>query len=326
VTVATPDRRPTIGYHASHEQLGPDLLLEYVQLAERAGFTGAMSSDHFSPWSEEQSESAFAWAWLGAAMQATRLPFGIVCAPGQRYHPAIVAQAAATLSVMFPGRFWMAIGSGQAINEHITGERWPSKPERNARLRECADVIRALWAGETVDHRGLVTVEDAKLYTRPERPPMLVCAAITAETARWAGEWADAMITVNQPDDVLEGVADAFRSAAGAAKPMFLQVHLAWAPTDEEARENAWSEWRQNVGDSSVLTELRNPGQVARAGQHVRREDLDRAVRISADLDRHVAWLERDLERFDAVYLHEIGRDQRRFIEVFGERVLPRLG
>lgn len=133
-----------IGYHASHEQIGPDHLLDYVQLAEAAGFDAAMCSDHFYPWSDAQGESAFAWSWLGAALQATTIPFGVVCAPGQRYHPAVIAQAAATLAVMFPERFWMAIGSGQALNEHITGERWPSKRERNERLRECATIIRDL--------------------------------------------------------------------------------------------------------------------------------------------------------------------------------------
>lgn len=314
-----------IGYHASHEQLGPDRLLESVVLAERAGFDAAMCSDHFYPWSDAQGESAFAWSWLGAALQATSLPFGVVCAPGQRYHPAIIAQASATLAVMFPDRFWLAVGSGQALNEHITGERWPSKPERNARLRECADIIRALWAGDTVDHRGHVTVEDARLYTRPQNPPLLVGAAVTPATAAWVAEWADALITVSQPAEVLDEVIDAFRSSGGADKPAFLQVHLAYAPTDDEARQVAFAQWRQNVLDNAVMTELRNPHQISRAAVAVRPDDVDQAVRISADLARHVDWLERDLERFDAVYLHEVGPDQRRFIEAFGREVLPAL-
>lgn len=158
-------------YHASHEQFKPSALLKYVQAAEQAGFTAASSSDHFHPWSEQQGESGFSWAWLGAAMQATSLPFSVVCAPGQRYHPAIVAQAVATLAEMFPNRFWVSIGSGEALNERITGEHWLPKDERNARLKECADIIRALWAGETVTHYGRVCIEEAKLYTRPETPP-----------------------------------------------------------------------------------------------------------------------------------------------------------
>src|ERR687895_1437541 len=133
-----------IGIHCSHEQIPPRDLLAAVRHAEEAGFGAAMSSDHFSPWSERQGESGFAWSFLGAALEATRLPFGVVNAPGQRYHPAIIAQAAATLSSMYPGRFWVALGTGEASNEHITGDGWPAKDTRNARLRECVEVIRAL--------------------------------------------------------------------------------------------------------------------------------------------------------------------------------------
>src|SRR5687768_3833780 len=138
---------PAFGFHASHEQVHPSELLAAVQRAEEAGFDAAMSSDHFSPWSERQGESGFAWSWLGAAMATTGLPFRVVNAPGQRYHPAIIAQAIATLAEMFPDRLWVCLGSGEASNEHITGDRWPPKPTRNARLRECVDVIRALLGG-----------------------------------------------------------------------------------------------------------------------------------------------------------------------------------
>jgi probable non-F420 flavinoid oxidoreductase len=317
---------PIIGFHASHEQFPPDRLLRLVQAAEAAGFDAAMCSDHWAPWNEEQGESGFAWSWLGAALQATSLPFGVVNAPGQRYHPAIIAQAAATLSVMFPDRFWVAIGSGELMNEHITGERWPSKEDRNARLRESADIMRLLWAGETVSHEGHVTVSEAKLWTRPERPPMLVGAAVTPETAAWVAEWADALITVVQPPEVLDKVVDAFRSNGGDGKPMYLQVHLAYAATDDEARRAAFEQWRQNTLPSSVMADLRHPSQFAAAAQHVRPEDMDAAVRISSDPARHVEWLRADLGRgFSHLYLHEVGPEQERFIEVFGRDVLPAL-
>src|SRR5215217_9751297 len=194
---------PVYGLHCSHEQIPPSRLLAHVRDAEAAGFGAAMSSDHFSPWSERQGESGFAWSFLGAALHATALPFGVVNAPGQRYHPAIVAQAAATLSELFPGRFWLALGSGEASNEHITGDRWPPKAERRARLGEAVEVIRALLAGETVTHHGLVQVDRARLWTLPERPPMLVGAAISPETAAWVGGWADGLVTINQPHDRL---------------------------------------------------------------------------------------------------------------------------
>ena len=139
------------GYHASHEQYPPSELLRYVVAAEEVGFTGVMCADHYEPWLEENGHSGFAWSWLGAALQATkRMTFGCVNAPGDRYHPAIIAQAAATLVEMYPGRFWIAVGSGEALNEHVTGNRWPPKPQRNARLLECVEIMRALWQGETV--------------------------------------------------------------------------------------------------------------------------------------------------------------------------------
>jgi probable non-F420 flavinoid oxidoreductase len=317
---------PTIGFHASHEQFRPDRLLRLVQAAEAAGFDAAMSSDHWGPWSEAQGESGFAWSWLGAAMQATSLPFGIVNAPGQRYHPAIIAQAAATLNVMFPERFWIALGSGQLLNEHITGERWPAKQERNDRLREAADIMRLLWAGETVSHEGHVRVSEAKLWTRPQTPPVLVGAAVTPQTAAWVAEWADALITVSQADEQLDAVVEAFRSNGGAGKPMYLQVHLAYAPTDAEARDAAFDQWRQNTLPNSVMTDLAHPAQISAAAQHVTRDDLDGAVRISSDPGRHVEWLQRDIERgFDGLYLHEVGPEQERFVENFGREVLPRL-
>src|SRR5215213_809843 len=175
---------PVIGFHSSHEQVPPQDLLAAVRHAEEVGFTAAMCSDHFAPWSPRQGESGFAWSWLGAALATTSLPFGVVNAPGQRYHPAIVAQAVATLAAMFPGRFWVALGSGENSNEHVTGDPWPRKHVRDARLRECVDVIRALLAGEEVTHDGLVVVDRAKLWTLPEVPPALIAPAVSPATAR----------------------------------------------------------------------------------------------------------------------------------------------
>jgi len=317
---------PVVGFHASHEQFRPDRLLRLVRAAEAAGFDAAMCSDHWAPWSDEQGESGFAWSWLGAALQATSLPIGVVNAPGQRYHPAIIAQATATLNVMFPDRFWIAIGSGQLLNEHITGGAWPTKAVRNKRLREAADIMRRLWAGETVTHQGHLTISEATLWTRPEQPPLLVGAAVTPSTAAWVAQWADALITVVQPGEQLDAVVEAFRTNGGEGKPMYLQVHLAWAPTEKEARGAAFAQWRQNCLDNSVMTALAHPSQISAAATHVTPSDLDGAVRISADLGRHVEWLKGDLARgFDAIYLHEVGPEQERFVETFGRDVLSRL-
>src|SRR5687767_7353367 len=238
---------PLIGLHCSHEQIPPSRLLAHAVEAEAAGFQAAMSSDHFSPWSERQGESGFAWSFLGAALATTELTFGVVNAPGQRYHPAIVAQAAASLCQMFPGRLWVALGTGEASNEHITGAAWPGKAERNARLRECVEVMRALFAGEIVDHDGLVRVDRAKLWTLPPEPPSLIGPAVTEETARRVGEWADGLVTVNQPRETLERLIAAFRANGGEGKRLAVQVHLSWAEDEATALEIAHDQWRTNV-------------------------------------------------------------------------------
>ncbi|WP_128548141.1 TIGR03885 family FMN-dependent LLM class oxidoreductase [Larkinella soli] len=315
-----------IGYHASHEQFPPGQLLANVQRAAQAGFTAASCSDHFHPWSNRQGESGFAWSWLGAAMQATPLSFGVVNAPGQRYHPAIIAQAAATLAEMFPERFWMAVGTGQALNEHITGEKWPSKADRNARLKECVDVIRALWNGECVTHKGLVTVEDAILYTRPAVKPLIFGAAVTAKTAEWAGSWADGLLTISQPLEELQKVVDAFRRGGGEGKPMHLKVQLSYAGDEETARRGAHEQWRSNIFPNNALTELRMPEQFDAIGEMVNVEEVGRMVHISADPGRHADWLAGYLEMgFEQLMVHNVNLDQQRFIDVFGERVLPEL-
>ncbi len=315
---------PRIGWHASHEQVPPSRLLGDARLAQQAGFDVGMSSDHFAPWSERQGESGFAWSWLGAALATTSLPFRVVNAPGQRYHPAIVAQAIATLGEMFPGRLWVCLGSGEASNEHITGERWPPKPVRNARLLECVEVIRALLRGEEVSHEGLVTVDRARLWTRPSEPPPLVGAAVSEETARWVGGWADGLATVYQPRETLERVVGAFREGGGHGKPMILQVHVSWAPAEADALRIAHEQWRTNVFTPPVCWDLETPAHFDEAAKHVTPEDMHGSVLISSDLGRHVAWIREAAELgFDEVNLHHVGQDQRAFIEAFGEHVVP---
>ena len=313
------------GFHASHEQVHPTALLEAVQLAEQVGFSAAMCSDHFSPWSERQGQSAFAWSWLGAALQATDLSFGVVNAPGQRYHPAIIAQAAATLTSMYPGRHWVALGSGEASNEHITGDGWPRKDLRNARLRECVDVMRALFAGEEVSHDGLVTVDRARLWTRPETPPPLLGAAVSAETAGWVAEWADGLATVLQPADALRAVIDAYRGNGGTG-PVVLQVHLSYAQHEQTALTIAHEQWRTNVFAPPLPWDLETAALFDEAAKHVPPEAMRDSVLVSSDPGQHVRWLQ-DLVGlgFDEVYLHHVGQEQREWLEVFGEKVLPEL-
>jgi probable non-F420 flavinoid oxidoreductase len=315
-----------IGFHASHEQMHPSALLDAVQAAEQAGFSAAMCSDHFAPWSERQGHSAFSWSWLGAAMATTGLPHGVVCAPGQRYHPAVVAQALATLEAMFPGRFWAALGSGEALNEHITGAGWPRKELRDARLVECVEVIRALLAGEEVSHDGLVTVDRARIWTLPESPPELIGAAVTAKTARSVASWADGLITVDQPNDQLRQVVEAYRDGGGRGR-VAVQVHLSWHPDEDTALRIAHEQWRSNVFPPSLTWNLEMPAQFDAASEYVSPEAMRDQLPVSSDPAVHAAYLAELVELgFDEIYLHHVGQTQREFIDHFGEHVLPRLG
>ena len=252
-----------------------------------------MCSDHFSPWSERQGESGFAWSWLGAALQATSLSLGCVNAPGQRYHPAIIAQAAATLAEMFPGRFWVALGSGEASNEHITGEPWPDKATRNARLRECVDVMRALFAGEVVDHDGLVTVDRARLWTLPAEPPKLIGAAVSAETAGWVGRMGR-RARHHQP---------AARAARARARrvPRGRRRGQAGLPPgpplvgadEQQALDIAYDQWRTNLFQPPIPWDLHTVEAFDEAARFVRPEDVRAGVLVSADLGGSTSrWLQ----------------------------------
>ncbi|TDO50659.1 putative non-F420 flavinoid oxidoreductase [Kribbella sp. VKM Ac-2527] len=313
------------GFHASHEQVPPADLLRAVVRAEQAGFTAAMCSDHFSPWSERQGESGFAWSWLGAALQATGLTFGVVNAPGQRYHPAIIAQAIGTLASMYPGRFWAALGTGEASNEHITGDPWPRKSVRNARLQHSVEVIRRLLRGEEVSHDGLITVDRARLWTLPDEPPQLIGAAVSEQTAKWCATWADGLITVNADEEHLRRTAAAYRDAGGRGM-LCLQVHLSYASDDDEALRIAHEQWRTNVFPPPFCWDTETVESFDLAARHVPPEAMHHTVRISSDPGRHAEWLNQYAELgYDAIYLHHVGQEQSEFIDVFGTKVLPQL-
>jgi probable non-F420 flavinoid oxidoreductase len=314
-----------IGFHSSHEQIHPRQLLADVQRAEEVGFDAAMSSDHFVPWSARQGSSGFAWAWLGAALATTSLPFGVVNAPGQRYHPAIIAQALGTLGAMFPGRIWAALGSGEASNERITGDPWPPKDVRDARLRECVDVIRRMLAGEEVTHDGLVTVNGARLWTLPDPAPHLVGPAVSVKTAGMVASWADGLITVNQPHDKLRQMVDAYRGAGGRG-PLRLQVHLSWDPSQDRAEAIAHEQWRSNTFSPPAAWDIDSVEVFDITSEHVPLSKVREVVLVSNDLAQHTAWLAEFLDLgFDELFLHHVGQDQAAFQEAFGERVLPQL-
>lgn len=314
-----------IGYHASHEQFSPKHLLELVQKAEDAGFRAVLSSDHFHPWSARQGESGFAWSWLGAAMQATSLEFGVVNAPGQRYHPAIIAQAVATLDQMFPKRFWYCAGSGQAINENITGEKWPAKDLRNARLRESVEVMRELWTEEDhITNHGLVELEKAKLYTKPTHIPTVFGAALTPATAEWIAGWADGLITISKPTEELKKMVEAFRSGTNQEKPMSIKVQISYDSSEEKALEGAWEQWKNNVFPSKLTSDVQTPDQFDIIGDKVSKQDVRNHVIVGKNADVFIDKIRefRDLG-FEKIIIHNVNTEQENFIRFFKEEVLP---
>ncbi len=318
-----------VSYHASHEQFDPAELVTLAVQAERAGFDAIFSSDHLQPWAPRQGQSGFAWAWLGAAMQATqRCPFGVITVPsGWRYQPAVLAQAIATLGLLFPNRLpWVAFGSGEAVNECVVGVDWPHKDERNARLKEGAEIIRALLAGATVTHRGRVQAVNAKLWSRPRESAQIVGAATSESTAAWLATWADGLLTACHDIKQLQRIVQAFRDSGGADKPVHVKVDLSWAQTDEAALLQAHEQWRYNMIGSGFNWDVSDPSHFERAARFIRPEDVRQAVFVSADLDAHVERLV-EIRRLGVatVDIHNVGRNQAEFIDAFGRHVLRRL-
>lgn len=312
-----------IGYHASHEQHSPRELLAAVRLAEAVGFDAVMCSDHLAPWIPQQGESGFAWSWLGAAMASTSLPFGLVTAPGQRFHPAIAAQAIGTLAQMFPERFWAALGSGEALNEHVTGDPWPDKPVRQQRLRESVDVIRALLAGERVNADGLIRVHEARVWSRPEEIPALIGAAVSADTGAWVADWADGLITVGAEPEGVHEVLARYRDAGGRGRAS-LQIHLSLAPTRGEAIAIARDQWAHCGVPGELMWDLEQPEDYLQLSEPTD-EAVEKGVVVTDSIGELVDRIAQLARGFDDVYLHHVGKDQATFLRRCEEELLPAL-
>jgi coenzyme F420-dependent glucose-6-phosphate dehydrogenase len=325
-----------IGYAAMMEQFHPTDLLDWCAAAETAGFeAGFMVSEHFHPWTPQQGQSAFAWAFMGALGQRTSLRFGTaVTCPGFRYHPAVIAHAAATLGAMYPGRFYLGLGAGEALNEHVVAPVWPEVPIRSAMMFEAIEVIDKLFSGEVVRHDGkYFTLERAKLYTRPpddQRVPIYVATAGPVN-AKKTGKFADGLITVGAADEKMEMIWGKFeegRREAGKAPggPRMLQIHISWARTDDEAMENALVEWPNGGMAFFPKQDIKNPEDFAGIAKLVRAEDFENRVLISGDLEVHAKQIQHYVDMgYDEIHLHNVGRNQTEFIEVFGREVLPNL-
>lgn len=323
-----------IGYAAMLEQFHPTDLLDWCAQAESAGFdAGFQVSEHFHPWTPQQGNAAFAWSFMGALGERTSLPFGTaVTCPGFRYHPAVIAHAAATLGAMYPGRFWLGLGAGEALNEHVIGPNWPEVGVRSAMMFEAIEVINKLFTGKVVKHQGTYfTLESAKLYTRPEQPVPVYVATAGPVNAKRTGKYADGIITVGAADEKINMLWDKFREGAteagkdASAMKTQLQVHVSWAPTQAEAEEQAVREW-PNGGMPFPKQDIKHPEDFANMAKLVQLKDFKNRMLISADLEAHIEQLQNFVDMgFDEIYLHNVGRDQPAFIATFAEKVLPRV-
>jgi G6PDH family F420-dependent oxidoreductase len=296
-----------------------------------------MAADHFQPWVPAQGQSSFVWNVLTAVGERTRGDLGPgVTTPTFRWHPAMVAQASATLAAMYPGRHWLGLGSGEALNEHIIGGYWPEAPERINRMFEAIEIISKLFsasiAGKDVKHAGqFYKLETTRLWTMPEVAPEILVATSGPVTAKRAGKFADGLITVGAPLEKISGLFAKFDDGAReagkdpSAMPKVLQLHLSWAPTHEEALRNALVEW-PNGGMKFPKGDIRSPFELEQMARLVRPEDFEGRLVISEDPDVHRAYIQQFVDLgFDRIYLHNVGRNQREWIETFGRDVLPAL-
>ncbi|HYC55214.1 MAG TPA: TIGR03557 family F420-dependent LLM class oxidoreductase [Candidatus Binatia bacterium] len=322
-----------IGYAAMLEQFAPREMVELCVAAEQAGFEGVMAADHLQPWVPQQGQSAFVWSFMAAAAERTRgdVGPGVTC-PSFRMHPVMVAQAAATMSAMYPDRFWLGLGSGEALNEHVIAGYWPEAVERTNRMFEAVEIIQRLLTGKQVRHEGrFFKMESIRLWTLPQRPPPIYIATAGPLTAHRTGMIADGLITVGAPVEKVAGILERCREGCrevGNDCDRFrytLQLHLSWAATDEEAMRNAITEW-PNGGMKFPKQDIRSPHDFEQMAKMVNPEDFQGRMVISSDPEAHRKEIQKFLDLgFHQIYLHNVGRNQREWIEAFGREVLPAL-
>jgi coenzyme F420-dependent glucose-6-phosphate dehydrogenase len=310
-----------LGYALSSEEHRPLDLVRYAQRAEEAGFGFALVSDHFHPWIDRQGQSPFVWSVIGGIAVSTeslRVGTGVTC-PLIRTHPAIIAQAAATAAAMLPGRFFFGVGTGENLNEHVLGDRWPSASERLEMLEEAVGLMRALWTGELTSHHGKhYRVDDARIYTLPDEPIEVAVAAGEPEAADLAGRIGDGFVSTAPDAELVERYRD-----AGGDGPTYGQATVCWAETEDEALRIARECW-PNAGLKGPLSqELALPSHFEEAIAMVDDDDLAENIALGPDPDRHLQAIEQFVDAgFDRVYIHQVGPDQDGFFEFYEREVL----
>jgi coenzyme F420-dependent glucose-6-phosphate dehydrogenase len=315
----------TYGYALSSEDWGPGELVDQARRAEQAGFDFASISDHFHPWIDKQGNSPFVWAVLGGIAATTdriAVGTGVTC-PTVRIHPAIVAQAAATTAALLPGRFFLGVGSGENLNEHIFGDRWPPAPIRLEMLEEAVEVIRLLWQGGQQSHYGRhYTVENARLYTLPEERPPIMVAAAGEQATDLAGRIGDGFFGLIPDPKVIER----FEAAGGKGKPRFGQVHVCFADDEAEAKRVACQWWPNAVVSGNLPWELPLPSHFEQATAWAEEDDVAEGVVCGSDPERFEQAIREYVDAgYDHVYYHQVGPDQEEFLRFAGKELLPRL-
>jgi coenzyme F420-dependent glucose-6-phosphate dehydrogenase len=313
-----------LGYALSSEEHRPRDLIDYAVQAEQAGFSFALVSDHYHPWLDVQGQSSFVWSVLGSIAVSTqhiRLGTGVTC-PILRIHPAIIAQAAATVADLMPGRFFLGLGTGENLNEHVLGQKWPPADKRLAMLEEAITVIRELWRGELTDFEGdYFTVENARIYTLPAEPPPIYVAAAAENAARLAGRHSEGLITTS-PDAELVNVFQ----AEGNSGPRIAQLSVCWAESEEQARSTAMKYWPNAGLRGSFKQEIALPSHFAEMVTTVTEDQVAESILCSPDPGQHFDRIKKYVDAgFDHVYVHQVGPDQAGFFRFYQREVLPQL-
>jgi G6PDH family F420-dependent oxidoreductase len=318
-----------IGYFLSCEEYGPAELIEQARLAHEAGFESLWISDHFHPWNDEQGQSPFVWSVVGAIAQVCPLPIttAVTC-PTIRTHPAIVAQAAATSAVMTDGRFVLGVGSGEALNEHVVGARWPDAAIRLEMLEESIEVMRELWRGGFVDHHGAhYTVENARIYTMPAEPPPIYVSGFGPKASALAGRVGDGYITTSPDKELI----DAFRAAGGEGKPVQAGYKVCWGEDDDVCIETAHRLWANSGLPGELAQILPSPKHFEQASELVTKESIAASMAYGNDVKRHVDAFRPFLEAgVDTVHISQMGgrfdkTSTAGFFDFYRNDVLPRL-
>jgi coenzyme F420-dependent glucose-6-phosphate dehydrogenase len=314
-----------IGYTLSSEEFRPKELVRYAKMAEERGFTFALISDHFHPWLDAQGQSPFVWSTIGGIAQATerlRLGTGVTC-PTIRIHPAIIAQAAATAGAMMEGRFFLGVGTGENLNEHILGDRWPEWEVRAEMLEEAVELIRQLWEGGTQSFHGLYyTVENARIYTLPETSVEIMVAAAGQRSAELAGRIGDGLVTTTPERATVQ----TYDQSGGSGKPHYGQMTVCWAPDEATARRTALEIWGYAALPGTLSQELPTPATFEQATQIVTEDLVAKEIVCGPDPERHIAKIREYVDAgIENVYIHQVGPDQEGFFDFYAREVMPKV-